>query len=276
MPLSKDFVFSANNLQDYLDCPRRFELKYILKQSWPAITSQPIQEMEYKIHMGNRFHKIVHQFLSGIPAIVLENSLEDPELINWFTKFQIFIKTYLDFPYFSEHTITMPFEGMRLIAVFDFITFNGDKQIIIGDWKTTTRIPKSYLYLQSIQSLLYPFMAIEVRGHIFPQADILLQEDLSMVYWFPAFPEKTIALEYSKAKYSKSQKVLSSLISEIAEKEHGTFKKTINEKRCAFCQYRSLCERGIQAGILEDTENDPVDNSGIVNIDFDQVEEIAF
>ena len=54
--LADNFIFSANNLQDYLDCPRRFELKYILKQNWPAITSQPVQEMENKILMGNRFH----------------------------------------------------------------------------------------------------------------------------------------------------------------------------------------------------------------------------
>ena len=37
MKPENDFIFSAHNLQDYLDCPRRFELKYILKQPWPAI-----------------------------------------------------------------------------------------------------------------------------------------------------------------------------------------------------------------------------------------------
>ncbi len=61
MPLSKDFIFSANNLQDYLDCPRRFELKHIHKLSWPAIISQPVREMEYKIRMGNRFHQLAYQ-----------------------------------------------------------------------------------------------------------------------------------------------------------------------------------------------------------------------
>ena len=276
MPLDRDFVFSANNLQDYLDCPRRFELKYFLKQSWPAITSHPVQEMEYKIQMGNRFHKIVHQFLSGIPGNVLDNSIDDPDLKGWFIKFQEFIKPYLNFPYFSEFTVTMPFEGFRLIAVFDFITLTGSNKIIIGDWKTTTRNPKRELYLQSLQSFLYPFMMFENRDHIFSQVDKLRKEDISMEYWFPAFPEKTIALEYSSVSYATSQEVFSSLIKEIAIKESGSFDKTTNDKRCAYCQYRSLCERGIQAGKVDDAENEFEDDSGLDNLDFDQIEEITF
>ena len=276
MPLGRDFVFSANNLQDYLDCPRRFELKYFLKQSWPAITSHPVQEMEYKIQMGNRFHKIVHQFLSGIPGNVLDNSIDDPDLKDWFVKIQEFIKPYLNFSYFSEFTVTMPFEGFRLIAIFDFITLTGSKKIIIGDWKTTTRNPKRELYLQSFQSFLYPFMVFENWDHIFTQADLLQQEDISMEYWFPAFPEKTIALEYSSASHTTSQEVISSLLNEIAIKEPGTFEKTANEKRCTYCQYRSLCERGIQAGKFEGADDEPRDESLIDYLDFDQIEEIAF
>lgn len=276
MPLGKDFFFSANNLQDYLDCPRRFELKYILKQSWPAVSSQPVQEMEYRIQTGNRFHKVVHQYLSGIPSNVLENSIDDPDLKVWFIKFLEFIKPYLNFPHFSEFTLTMPFEGFRLIAVFDFITLTGDKKILITDWKTTTYDPRGELYLQSIQSFLYPFIAFETRGHIFTQADLLHQEDISMKYWFPAFPEKTIALENSDARHATSQEVLSSMICEIAKKEPGTFEKTANDKRCAYCQYRSLCERGVQAGKVIDAKDEPGNESWIDNIDFDQIEEIAF
>ena len=276
MPLAKNFIFSANNLQDYLDCPRRFELRYILKQNWPAITSQPILEMENRIQMGNRFHQLAHQYLSSISKVLLKDSIDDPELGLWFNNFQEYIQKYLDPPFFSEFTVIMPFGGFRLIAVFDFITFLDTNKILIADWKTTSRLPKKEVYLQSVQSHLYPFLAFETRINYFPQSSILQYQDLSMEYWFPGFPEKTITREHSAANHSSSRELLSSLISEISQKEPGYFEKTSNDKRCAFCQYRSLCERGIQAGISDDSENDIESDLISDDLDFDQIEEIAF
>lgn len=276
MPLGNNFLFSANNLQDFIDCPRRFELKYILKQNWPAVTSQPVLEMENKIQMGNSFHQLVHQYLSGISGNLLDNSINDPELLKWFIKFQEYIKKYLHFPYFSEFSVFMPFEGFRLIAVFDFITLTNDNKIMLGDWKTTSRLPKRELFFQSIQSYLYPFLAYETRQNIFAQAGSLRQQDLFMEYWFPGFPENSITRDYSDTSHVTSRELLSSLISEIVHKESGAFEKTSNDKRCLFCQYRSLCERGIQAGRQEDAENEPESDSLINGLDFDQIEEIAF
>ena len=276
MPLGNNFLFSANNLQDFIDCPRRFELKYILKQNWPAVTSQPVLEMENKIQMGNSFHQLVHQYLSGISGNLLDNSINDPELLKWFIKFQEYINKYLHFPYFSEFSVFLPFEGFRLIAVFDFITLTNDNKIMLGDWKTTSRLPKRELLFQSIQSYLYPFLAYETRQHIFTQAGSLRQQDSYMEYWFPGFPENSITREYSDTSHATSRELLSSLISEIVHKESGAFEKTSNDKRCVFCQYSSLCERGIQAGRHKDSENEPESDSLINCLDFDQIEEIAF
>ena len=75
MPLADNFIFSANNLQDYLDCPRRFELKYILKQNWPAITSQPVLEMENRISNGQSVS-------SSCPSISLGYIRRNPEKHN--------------------------------------------------------------------------------------------------------------------------------------------------------------------------------------------------
>ena len=44
-----------------------------------------------------------------------------------------------------------------------------------------------------------------------------------MEYWFPGFPENTIAWEHSAAIHTKSRAMLSSLISEISQKEPGEF-----------------------------------------------------
>mgnify|MGYP007064289961 CR=1 FL=1 len=40
MPLPVDFQFSQNNLQDYLDCARRFELRALRRLAWPAAQSE--------------------------------------------------------------------------------------------------------------------------------------------------------------------------------------------------------------------------------------------
>jgi len=276
MPLADNFIFSANNLQDYLDCPRRFELRYILKQNWPAITSQPVLEMENRISMGNRFHLLAHQYLSGISGEILSNTIDDPDLGLWFSRFQEYIGQYLKFQYFSELSIIMPFEGFRLIAVFDFISLMETNKIRIGDWKTTSHMPKKEIYLQSVQSTLYPFLAYETRINIFPQTSMLQHQDQSMEYWFPGFPESTIAQEYSASFHTNNRVMLSTLISEISQKEPGDFEKTSNNKRCAFCQYRSLCERGIQAGSSEDAENETESNWVSDDLNFDQIEEIEF
>ncbi len=276
MPLDKNFIFSAHNLQDFLDCPRRFELKHILKQDWPAIISQPVQEMENKIQTGNRFHHLAHQYLSGIPGDLLLNSTSDPDLLNWFAKFQEYISRFETFPHFSEFSIFMPFEGYRMVAVFDFITMTDKKKMVIADWKTTSRLPKKATYIQSIQSHLYPFIAYETRQSIFNNTDFLQPQDISMEYWFPAFPEAAITLEYSSAGLAASRELLARLISEISNTTLSAFEKTTNVKRCAYCQYRSLCERGIQAGEFEDTEHESDSDASLDDLDFDQIDEIAF
>ncbi len=67
MTLPDDFVFTQNNLQDFVDCPRRFQLKYLLKMAWPAPISEPIEENDHLIQLGSQFHQMVHQFFLGIP-----------------------------------------------------------------------------------------------------------------------------------------------------------------------------------------------------------------
>ena len=54
MSIDPDFTFSANSLQDYVDCPRRFELKYLLKRDWPAEESEPVLEWEHDLQLGTR------------------------------------------------------------------------------------------------------------------------------------------------------------------------------------------------------------------------------
>ena len=57
MPLPANFRFSQASLTDYLDCPRRFQLRYLLEQAWPAVESEPLLERERLAELGRRFHR---------------------------------------------------------------------------------------------------------------------------------------------------------------------------------------------------------------------------
>ena len=36
-PTVADLTFSQGSLQDYTQCPRRFQLRFLLNQPWPAL-----------------------------------------------------------------------------------------------------------------------------------------------------------------------------------------------------------------------------------------------
>jgi hypothetical protein len=66
------------------------------------------------------------------------------------------------------------------------------------------------------------------------------------------------------------------LIDDI-DKSQG-FPLTLEERRCKFCTYRSLCDRGREAGSLEDWDAADYDSPDYIDfeIDFDQIAEIEF
>ena len=39
--LPPQFAFSQSSLQDYMDCPRRFQLRYLDRLIYPAAESEP-------------------------------------------------------------------------------------------------------------------------------------------------------------------------------------------------------------------------------------------
>lgn len=275
MLLDEEFVFSANNLQDYVDCPRRFELKYILHQSWPAVISKPVQALEEKTEMGTRFHRLAHQYLEGIPPDLLLEAALDQKVSSWFSRFIDFLRSFKNKAFISEFSVVSVLENFRLMAVIDFIAITQDESVIITDWKTTEIEPELEFYEGKIQTLLYPVIVFETLHSIFPLSDRIPPENVSLLYWFPAFPEKSLNFAFSDEIYSSHKNYLSSIIREISQLHQGAFRKTEDLKRCKFCQYRSLCERGIDAGNMDNIAETELEGL-IENLSFDESEEISY
>ena len=100
---------------------------------------------------------------------------------------------------------------------------------------------------------------------------------IEMVYWFSNFPTSPLTFSYSQDQFEADEEEIINLVQEIKSIGEGEAPKTENEKRCKFCAYRSLCNRGIAAGTLNELE-DEFDRSDDFSfeLDFEQIAEIAF
>ncbi len=277
MPLSPDFHFSQSSLQDYLDCRRRFELRYLLKQKWPALHSQPALEQERHLLLGYHFHQLVHQHQIGIPEDRLASQLADPDLLRWWHNYiQANPLAALPETRYPEYQLSAPVEGHRLVAQYDLLAVQTGERVVIVDWKTTRhRLPSAYLK-RRVQSRLYPFLLCEGGAHL-NRGEPFLPNQVEMIYWFPERPHQPERLHYSSDQFENDRLWLQSLIQQIDNLSLGSFPLTADEALCKFCTYRSLCERGVIAGDWTSSESADFEASETpIEIDFDQIGEIAF
>ena len=273
---SPDFAFSQGSLQAYEDCPRLFQLRYLQRVPWPAPEVEPSLENERTLLLGSAFHKMVQQFLVGIPMERLERlSHHDPELTKWWTNF-VNHRPQLD-GYTKHHEVSLSTQlgDFRLLAKFDLLLFD-EKKIIIYDWKTNRKLIKQEWLIKKLQSRVYPFVLIKGGAHMNKGAAID-PEMVEMVYWFSNHPTSPVQIPYSSKKFQADGEFIQGLISEIRSMVGSEFPRTENQKRCQFCIYRSLCNRGVSAGAYEDFEDifDEIDDEPI-KFDYEQIAEIEF
>ena len=273
-----DFHFSASNLQDYVTCQRRFELKAIERQQWPALPSQPVQEQEDHMRNGVLFHQFANQYFLGIPEENIAALIHNSNIQRWWNHFTAYFteETRQEFIAF-EHSLAGYLNNQSLLAKVDAIRVV-DNQWMIYDWKTGLHLPKRHIMQAKIQSRLYPYMLASFGAGL--NNDLPIKpEQIQMIYWFPEFPQQPIILPYNQEKFEEDQAYLQSLINEIVQKESGQFDLTENEKNCVYCVYRSLCDRGTSAGdfeAIEENDEEQLLNSYLEEIDIDQIPEIAF
>jgi len=282
--------FNQGSLQDFDDCRRRFYLRHILHLAWPAIESQPAIENEHFMQQGAAFHRLVHQYLIGIPTDRLSEMNQDPDLQFWWQNF-ITHSTQMpglvgdDYHRFPEITLTMPFENQRLIAKFDLIVYLPEDRLIIYDWKTSRHQSRRDRLASRWQTRLYPFLLTHAGSNLLagslPEKIIDLQPDqITFLYWFPAFPQTPLSFPYSSAQFRYDHDDLTTMLRTIARLSANpkpeSFPLTPEEINCKFCIYRSLCDRGIQAGVVDEDYSEDDNEMQEIIIDFDQIAETEF
>ncbi len=271
----RDFQFSQHNLQDYVDCPRRFELRYLQRLKWPALQSEPVLEMEHRAELGRRFHEMVHQSHLGLPEEQIANQARDIELASWWSEYQASpILNDLPTNRKSEFMLTAPFSGYRLVAKYDLITVDPGQRAVIVDWKTSTRpVPRKYL-VDRLQTRVYLYLLVSA-GKSVNAGKPLNPEQVELIYWFTSQPDQPVHIKYSDRLFRSDEDYLQNLVKDISTRPAGEFPLTLDEKKCTYCVYRSLCDRGKQAG---NWQEDPEENEPSPDIEFpfDQIGEIEF
>jgi hypothetical protein len=278
MPLPPDFQFSQASLQDYAECRRRFQLRYLLQLQWPAQEAEPAEEHEQHMIDGAAFHRLIHQHRLGIPAERLQPDGDTP-LAEWWAAYLASPPAGLPSRQYPELALSVPLGDHRLIAKFDLLAVEPGRRAVIVDWKTSKKQAPNWLAAR-LQTRVYRYVLSQAGAHLNNGAGIP-PEQIRMVYWFAVDPEHPETLLYDAAAAAADGRYLNGLIAAIASSSDDDFPKTEDARRCRFCSYRSLCNRGIEAGLLTeegaDDEDEPEPefdwNRGI---DFEQIAEIAF
>lgn len=284
MSLPKGFIFSQSNLQDYVDCQRRFQLRHILHQAWPAVEAEPYLENERLIDLGLKFHKTVHQHLIGIPEAQISHSLSSDSVLKslWDNYLHSIKEGSLDMindpanRRYEEITLSVALKEFHLIAKFDLLIIRPNGRWTILDWKTSQKHPRRKWLADRLQTHVYPFV-LTGAGSRLTGGEPLNPGQIEMVYWFANQPEQPERFQYDQYSYHEDGRSLENLVSTIDHKTEPIYPLTPDVNRCLFCTYRSLCNRGVKPGELEHLEEWlEAETPDEVKIDFDQIGEIEF
>ena len=278
MRIPKNFQFSQKSLSDYAACKRLFKYRYLDKIEWPAVEIEPVKEREHRMKLGADFHRALQQFFVGVPRENIENQFADALLSKWWRNLESSLDKIIgkDDIQLPEVRISAPIKEHRFIAKLDLIVVKPDGRRIIFDWKTSSKRPNLTILSNHMQTRVYPYLLLSAGDHVYPWEKFSPQQ-VEMVYWFaehPGNPEKII---YSEVQFQEDEDYLNGLVSEICVLTKLNFHKTDDERRCRLCVYRSLCDRGIEAGNFEEIEDLYLEDTGVENeFDFDQITEIEY
>ena len=289
--LPDNFTFSQSSLQAYVDCARRFWLAYVEQLPWPAVEASPVQEHEALMRLGERFHRLVQRSEEGIAPAQVAAGLTPP-LATWYAAYQQHRPADLPSDFIAvERILTIPLAPLpahplafRLAVKYDLLAGGADGRTVIVDWKTARRRTEPSLLRQRLQTIVYPYVLVEASAGL-PWGPVR-PEQVSMCYWFTAAPGQPVIFAYDEAQHAANGRRLEQLLAGLlAGRSAADFPKVADTEAnrrhlCAYCVYRSRCNRGEAAGDLE-TLDDPetffaVDVEKALEFSLDDVEELAF
>lgn len=272
--MPKPINLSQSSLQDYQDCPRRFELRYLKQLAYPAVEAEPALENEKHQQEGEYFHRLAQQYLIGVPAEKVGKLANTDNLQRWWENF-INDKDLASLKnlsgLYAETTLSAPLGKFRLVAKYDLIAVDTD-MVAIYDWKTYRKRPKNEWLNVRWQTRVYRALLAKAGAHLH-NGKPFAPEQIEMIYWFADFPAEPARFIYTANQYKRDWDALLNLSAEISSASN--FPMTDDATRCNYCPYRSYCARGIRAGDAADAELE-TEAEELFDVNFEQIGEIAF
>ena len=278
-------TLSQSSLQDYVDCAKRFQLRYVERLSYPAVESEPTLENEKHQQEGAYFHRMIQQYLIGVPAEQITKIANTPNLQRWWENFLnsenltglTQLRSTPEAPredlsgLYAEATLSAPLGNFRLVAKYDLIAIENGKATIY-DWKTYRKRPRNEWLATRMQTRVYRALLVHAGAHL-NNGNPFPPEQIEMVYWFADFPNEPARFTYTSSQYKRDWDTLVKLADEIASA--SSYPLTDDRTKCSYCPYRSYCDRGVRAGELDDAETE-MEAEELFDVNFEQIGEIEF
>ena len=270
--IPKGFAFSQSSLQDYTDCPRRFQLRYIEQLRWPAVETEPVLENESRQIEGQTFHRLVQQHILGLPEEKLSQLANTPNLEKWWQNFKLSNLNIDDYTQYTEITLSCPVVDHRLLAKYDLIAIKPKEKGLIFDWKTYAKRPRDEWMAGRWQTRVYRAILTRAGDHLNKDRPFEPGQ-IEMTYWYADYPSEPAHFTYDVAMFKRDWSSIETVIGEITSTKE--FPMTGDEKTCRYCTYRSYCDRGKEAGIGDEFEAE-YETDKTFDVNFEQIGEIEF
>jgi len=258
-----------------MDCPRRFKLRYMDQLNWPAIDSEPVLENERRQTEGQLFHRLVQQYLLGVSSENLSRMANTPNLERWWNNFMNWAGDFRSLKDFGnlamELTLSCPIGNHRLVAKYDLVAIQNNRATVY-DWKTSAKRPRDEWMSARWQTRVYRSLLVQAGAHL-NNGKSLEPEQIEMIYWYADFPSEPTNFKYDAKQFKRDWSAIEKVVGEISNVKE--FPLTEDEKMCRFCVYRSYCNRGAQAGQMDEAEVEK-ESEAAFDINFEQIGEIEF
>lgn len=235
MAQSTPLILSRARLVDFLDCPRRFELRYLRQLAWP--TAPLDEETAVSRQNGQQFHNLLERHFLHLPT---DSDNLPPTIANWYSTFQQSQAMLPAGDYLPELTLTVPIGDHFLTGRFDLLVQEENGRLHLFDWKTGR--PRSEAALRADwQTRLYLAMVVE-SGHAIRKA--IAPEKVSITYWYVEESHAPRHIRYDAAWHKRNWAEIEGVVADINGRlSTEEWEQTPNLDHCRRCAYQIYCHR---------------------------------
>lgn len=256
--MNDTLLLSRGKLTTFLECRRRFQLRYLDGAAWPAAPLAVADEA--RLGLGQQFHQLAQRHFLGLP--VETATIADQTLRGWWLTFEKYKPKLPHGRTLPELTLTIPIGKHLLHGRFDLLVIgekNGTPFAQLYDWKTG-RPPDETTLRYDWQTRLYLAMLAEGGTALWGEGHNSLPADqISITYWYVTAPDEPRVITYNQTWHEQNWAEISAIVAQIEAQqvEGGVWSLTEDRSQCRVCAYQALCGRqevGTAVSVLADEE----------------------